>query len=131
MIFVDTGAWYAAFVPEDPNHEAADAWRKGNREVLLTTDYVLSELVTLLRAKGERTRSMRMGESLFSEDLARLHWATRQDVLRAWTVFRDFADKDWSFADCVSYAVIESLGIEKAFAFDRHFRQFGTVEVVP
>ena len=131
MIFVDTSAWYAAFVPGDPNHAAADAWRKGNREELVTTDYVLSEVVTLLRAKGEKTRSVRIGESLFSEDLARLHWATRQDVLRAWSVFRDFADKDWSFADCVSYAVIERLGVEKAFAFDQHFRQFGTVEVVP
>ena len=40
-------------------------------------------------------------------------------------------DKEWSFTDCVSRAVIERLGITTAVAFDEHFRQFGTVIVVP
>ncbi|MDT7605420.1 MAG: uncharacterized protein QOF61_3417 [Acidobacteriota bacterium] len=49
----------------------------------------------------------------------------------AWEIFRDYADKDWSFTDCASKALIERLGIKTAFAFDRHFRQFGSVTVVP
>jgi hypothetical protein len=27
MICVETGAWFATFVPNDPNHNAADAYR--------------------------------------------------------------------------------------------------------
>ena len=46
-------------------------------------------------------------------------------------MFRDYADKDWSFTDCTSKVVIDSLGITTAFSFDQHFRQFGTVTVVP
>ena len=60
-----------------------------------------------------------------------LHRATEADMRRAREIFEGFTDKEWSFTDCVSYAVIERLEIEKAFAFDDHFRQFGIVEVVP
>jgi predicted nucleic acid-binding protein len=43
MIFVDTGAWFAAFVPNDPDHAAADTWLETNREPLITTDDVIME----------------------------------------------------------------------------------------
>jgi predicted nucleic acid-binding protein len=47
------------------------------------------------------------------------------------TFFRRFADKDWSFTDCTSCVVMQKLGITTACSFDHHFRQFGTVSVVP
>ncbi len=49
----------------------------------------------------------------------------------AWKVFAAYQDKGWSFTDCVSRVVMERMGIVSAFAFDEHFRQFGTVHVVP
>jgi len=52
-------------------------------------------------------------------------------VAQAWQVFATYRDKGWSFTDCVSRVVIERLGIATAFAFDVHFRQFGTLTVVP
>jgi hypothetical protein len=48
-----------------------------------------------------------------------------------WEVYRRFADKQWSFTDCVSKVVMDRRGIRTAFAFDGHFRQFGTVTTVP
>jgi uncharacterized protein len=44
VIFVDTGAWFAAFVPNDADHVAADRWLSSNSEPLVTTDYILDEL---------------------------------------------------------------------------------------
>ena len=55
-IFVDTGAWFARFVPSDPDHAAARAWFDGNTNPLLTTDYILDELLTLLKVRGEFQR---------------------------------------------------------------------------
>lgn len=49
MIFVDTGAWFAAVVPSDPDHEAASQWLSQNSEPLLTTDYVIDETLTLYK----------------------------------------------------------------------------------
>ncbi len=131
MIFVDTGAWYAAFVPKDADYPVARAWFKSNGAQLVTTDYVVDELLTLLKANDEFKRAIRLGRSLFGQRLTRLLRITDEDLKQAWEVFQKFQDKEWSFTDCVSKVVIERLGIKVAFSFDHHFRQFGTVEVVP
>ena len=44
---------------------------------------------------------------------------------RAWVIFKRYADKDFGFVDCTSFAVMETFGIAEAFSFNHHFRQFG------
>ncbi len=131
MTFVDTGAWFASVVPWDANHAAAVAWLSQNQETLVTTDYVLDETLTLLRGRKESSRAVALGEQLLSHQMGELHFLQEIEVRQAWKIFRDFADKEWSFTDCTSKVAMEKLGITKAFAFDQHFRQFGTVQVVP
>ena len=131
MILVDTGGWYAYFVSSDTDHEKAAEWMLTNSEPLLTTDYIIDETLTLLRARGQKRKAIEFGLLIFSGRLGRVHYLTRAEIAAAWDVFRTFADKEWSFTDCTSKVVIESLGIPTAFAFDQHFRQFGTVAVVP
>jgi predicted nucleic acid-binding protein len=131
MIFVDTGAWFAAAVPSDPEHAAASRWLAGNAETLLTTDYVVDETLTLLRARGEGTRALLLGEAFFGARLAEVYRLSEADIASAWEVFRRFDDKGWSFTDCTSKVVSERHNVRQAFAFDQHFRQFGTVQVVP
>ena len=118
MIFVETGAWFAAFVANDADHLAASAWLTENREPLITTDWVVDELLTLLRMRGEGQRALRLGEALLDEEIAELHWVTRNEVFAAWDVSRRFADKQWSFTDCVSKVVMARCGIRMAFAFE-------------
>lgn len=131
MIFVDTGAWFASVVPWDANHAAAFAWLSQNEEVLITTDSVLDETLTLLRARNESDRALALGAKLFSQEAAELHFIQDADLQEAWQVFQEFSDKEWSFTDCTSKIVMARLGVDTAFAFDQHFRQFGTVRVVP
>ncbi|HEX3999879.1 MAG TPA: PIN domain-containing protein [Pirellulales bacterium] len=57
MIFVDTGAWFAALVPDDAYHSAAAEFLRSNDEALVTTDYILDELLTLLKARGQLARA--------------------------------------------------------------------------
>jgi len=132
MIFVDSGAWFALLVPSDSNHPAATVWSSGNDEPLVTTDYVIDETLTLLRARGEPAKAIAFGNRMFDPICpVAVHYLTQIEIAVAWDVFRTFADKDWSFTDCTSRAAMEALGVATAFAFDRHFRQFGTVAVVP
>jgi uncharacterized protein len=56
---------------------------------------------------------------------------TSEDIIRAWEVFRQYHDKEWSFTDCTSKVMMERLQISQAFAFDSHFEQFGTVVRLP
>jgi uncharacterized protein len=131
VIFVDTGGWFASVVPTDRDHEAAARWLATNREPLLTTDFVVDEILTLLRVRGHHARAAMLGERLFSGLLAQIHYLSPDEVLTTWSVFQQFGDKDWSFTDCSSKVIIERYGITTAFAFDHHFRQIGSVNVVP
>lgn len=131
MIFVDTSAWFAAMVPTDRNYPAAARWLANNREPLLTTDYVVGETLTLLRARGEKTRTLTFGQRMFTGRTTTIHYLGEGDVLQAWQVFQKFTDKDWSFTDCTSKIVMEKIGLRQAFAFDQHFRQFSSVTVLP
>ncbi len=60
-----------------------------------------------------------------------IYYLTEVDIQLTWQVFRQFSDKDWSFTDCSSKVVMEKLGVTQAFSFDRHFRQFASIAVVP
>jgi predicted nucleic acid-binding protein len=131
MIFVDTSAWFAAVVPTDSDHPHATRWLAANSEQLLTTDYVIDETLTLLRARGERQRARELGEQFFESSMTEVYFLTEDDISQAWSVFRRYDDKNWSFTDCASKVVIEQMNIPEAFTFDHHFRQFGSVRVVP
>lgn len=131
MIFVDTSAWYAIFSSDDVNHELANETLASIRAQLVTTDDVVDEALTLFRARGETLRSLKFGSSVIDDSFAEIVTVDREDFSKAWYVYRRYIDKAWSFTDCTSRVVMERLGIQKAFAFEEHFRQFGTVTVVP
>lgn len=131
MILVDTSAWYATMVSNARHHEEAIAWFRENRMPLFVTDYIVDETLTLFRARGQDQQALIVGEGFFSQKLAALELVTTEDRLEAWRLFRDYADKRWSFTDCTSKVVMERLGIRTAFVFDHHFKQFGGIEVVP
>jgi predicted nucleic acid-binding protein len=50
-IFVDTGAWFAAAVPSDPDHAVAASFLAKNTESLILSDFIYGELLTLFRAR--------------------------------------------------------------------------------
>jgi hypothetical protein len=131
VIFVDTGAWFAAFVPTDPNHQLADAWMRKNSERLVTTDYVIDELITLLDRRGEQRRGHLARKVCFGDNCAHIEFVTRDDFLSAWDLHDGFTDKQWSFTDCTSKVIMERMGIRTALSFDVHFKQFGTIVVLP
>lgn len=130
-MFVDTGGWFAYVVPDDPEHQTANDLLTADNGPFLTTDYVIDETLTLLVARGHKQRAVAFGLMAFSGVLAEIHYLTRAEIAAGWDVFQRYTDKEWSFTDCTSKVVIESLGIAQAFSFDHHFRQFGTVAVVP
>jgi predicted nucleic acid-binding protein len=131
MIFVDTGAWFSYVVEGDALHARAREWMEQNNERLLTTDYIIDETLTLLRARRQASAALSLGRDFFDFGIAQIYYLSPDDIAAAWSVFQKYSDKEWSFTDCSSKVVMEKLGVETAFAFDRHFHQFGSVHVVP
>lgn len=131
MIFVDTGAWYALAVPSDVDHQQAKSFLASVDEPLITTDYIVDELLTLFTVRGEKAKGIEWRHDVLAKGGVRLERVNEKDFVEALDVYELFADKEWSFTDCTSYAVIKRLRICRAFSFDHHFHQFAIVAVVP
>ncbi|QJB29454.1 twitching motility protein PilT [Limnospira fusiformis SAG 85.79] len=72
-----------------------------------------------------------MGKAFFSGQLGTLYFLSEADIQLTSQIFRQFSDKEWSFTDCSSKVIIEKLQISKALSLDNHFRQFGSIIVIP
>jgi predicted nucleic acid-binding protein len=57
-MFVDTGAWYAAYVKTDPAHAVVRPLIDNAMSRLVTTDLVLAEAFNLLRARNVFDRAI-------------------------------------------------------------------------
>jgi predicted nucleic acid-binding protein len=90
---------------------------------LVTTYIVLIELHALLVNRVDRhVSAMTIDDLRASQTIVR---PRPRDEARAYAILAQHADKDYTLADTLSFAVMERLGIRHAFAFDQHFVQFG------
>jgi len=129
-IFVDTGAWFASVVPADRNHLKVVAFLQHNPSPLITTDYVIDETLTLLRARGEAMKAIALGRQFFDLQIANVFHITPEIVSKAWELFRDQPARRWSFTDCTSKVVMDELHLRQALFLDSHFSEFGATGVL-
>lgn len=124
-LFVDTGAFYALADRSDRHHPAARAaWLESALvDEFLTTDHVIVETWLLLRARLGRPAAMRWWDALVRGAVTVVGVASR-DFARAREIVEGWSDQTFSLIDCTSFAVLERLGLDRAFAFDSHFRVF-------
>jgi len=126
-VFVDTSFYVAFAYPGDAYHRAAVAIARDlatSRIGLFTTNIVATETHSLVLTRAGRDAALRALQRIYAAhgSLSRISEADEQ---RAMEILVRYDDKDFSFADATSFAVMERLGIATAVAFDRHFTQFG------
>jgi predicted nucleic acid-binding protein len=133
LIFVDTSAWWALFEASDNLHvrakKAFDALVADGVE-LVTTDYVLDEVVTGLLGRAGHAAAVRAGRGLRSSTMVVLSFVGSDLFHEAWKIFERHDRMRWSLTDCTSMAVMKARGITTAFSFDDDFRKMG-FDVVP
>ncbi len=131
-LFVDTSAWYPLADAGHPDHESvADELRarivEGAR--IVTTDLVVAETHVLLLRRAGRRAAMAFLEAI-RQAPNQIEYATPQRVETAVSRWLNaFVDQSFTFADAVSFAVMDELGIRDALTLDRHFATAGFVMV--
>ena len=128
---MDTSAFLAVLDQRDLNHPAAKArWIEmlNRGDELVSHNYILVETsaVVLRRLGLDAVR-------VFERDVVpvlRLVWVTREIHEAAAGAHLVAARRTLSLVDCVSFEVMRRTGVLTAFAFDRHFRQYG-YETIP
>jgi predicted nucleic acid-binding protein len=127
-LFVDTAGWMACADAPDPSHARASAARDRwleQKGVLVTTDYVIDETLTLIRFRLGLSAAEAWWKQV--EGSARLQWEpiTPERAEKARHLFFRYADKEFSFTDCTSFVVMQQLKLKHALTTDRHFKQMG------
>lgn len=127
-LFVDTSAWLALNDKNDQYHdEAVSKITKVRQQKiqLVTSEYIFDESVTILRYRISHRAAVAFGDALISSNVASIEDITDEERLKAWVLFKKYRDKDLSFTDCTSFALMVKLKLQKAFSFDNHFKQVG------
>lgn len=127
-LFVDTSAWLALNNKNDQYYdEALSKITKVRQQKiqLVTSEYVFDESVTIIRYRISHRAAVAFGEALISSNVASIEDITDEERLKAWVLFKKYRDKDLSFTDCTSFALMVKLKLQKAFSFDDHFKQVG------
>ena len=117
----------------DPAHLACTAARDATLEsgrTLITTDFVVDETLTLLRFRLGLTAANAWWQQI--DGSARLRWERVENdrFERARNLFFQNRDKDLSFTDCTSFAIMRELRLTTVITTDDHFRQVG-FDVLP
>ena len=129
MIFVDTGAFYAAINQNDENHkEATVLFHKATEEEwrLITSNFVVAETHALILSRLGRNLAVAWLRSI----PATIIRISKADEERAKRIIFGYRDKEFSYCDASSFALIERLRIREAMAFDSHFEQYGKFRVL-
>lgn len=124
-IFVVTGGWYAAIVRKDHDHKTAKKFLLKNKLPLITSDYVMDETVTLLQSRVGYDYAVKFLDVLETSQQVQLIYLNPSHIEKTIDLFRNRADKGWSFTDCSSFVLMREYQIKTAFAFDGHFQQAG------
>jgi hypothetical protein len=127
-IFVDTSGFFAILASDDDRHAAAArivAAARKRRRRFVTTDYVLDETATLLKARRKTHLLAQLFERLDRSRTCRIEWTDSDRFYAARTFFLKHADQEWSFTDCLSFRVMSELRLREALTKDAHFREAG------
>lgn len=127
-VFVDAAGWMACADGADPAHQASCAARDAALEagrMLVTTDYVADETLTLLRMRLGMAAARAWWTQV--DGSQRLRWESidRGRFEKARLLFFQYRDKAFSFTDCTSFVVMRELRLTDALTTDGHFRQAG------
>jgi predicted nucleic acid-binding protein len=130
VIFVDTSFWIGVSVAADDRHaEASQLLQQYGSAGLVTSNHVRGETWTFIRrrhghreARGfldrlERSRSVSVAFVDEAREAEALRWLRRHD------------EREYSFVDATSFALMRSLRIKDAFAFDGDFTAAGFSEL--
>src|SRR5947208_12845185 len=109
-LFADTAGWMACADETDPAHKQAlkvrDTWLEDGG-VLVTSDYVIDETLTLIRMRLGLAAAEAWWEQIEGSSRLRWEWIGIERAEKARAIFFHFRDKDYSFTDCTSWVVMK------------------------
>ena len=128
IVFADTGYWEAVLNPNDQLHGKAKEMSVSLGKVRqVTSEMVLDELLAALCKLPIRPYAIRGVQAIISNPNVEVVPQTSLQFARAFDLYRQRSDKEWSLTDCASFEIMRERGLTEALAHDNHFVQAGFV----
>ena len=128
MIFVDTSFWVAAAIEADAYHEEASKLLSAHSAADFgTSNHVVGETWTFVRRRFGHRIAVTLVDYIEATPRLRIVRATRDVERAAWEWLRLRKEREYSFVDATSFALMRSLRVREAFAFDDDFAAAGFV----
>jgi len=128
VIFVDTGAFIGRYIAKDEHHSVStSSWSvlEKSKERLFTSNFVLDETFTLLGRRAGYAFAAARARAILSSSAITILRPAKYDEIEAVKLFEKYADQSVSYTDCISFVLMSSNKIERAFTFDSHFGMAG------
>ena len=134
-IFVDTSGWGNLVDTLQEFHEETKEFyqtAKQENTRLITTNYIIAELVALLSSplRISRQKSIEFINGIKTSFLVDIIHIDQDLDERTWELLSSRDDKNWSLADCSSFVIMRENEILEALTTDHHFEQAGFVRLL-
>ncbi len=129
-IYVDTSGFIALASTKDRNHAASEEFLRSSLEEghrFVAGKNVLIEYVDGLTKRATKKEAIRQLDSILSSRFLLIEEVREEDWSLGLDYFRRYYDKAIDLTDSLSFAIMERLKIDSAFAFDRDFEVHGFV----
>lgn len=130
MIFVDTSFWAALGNARDARHETAKELWHTKPGAVVTSNHVLGETWTLLNRRCGH-RAAVASAALRRSASVRVEHITTDIEEQAWEWLVRHDEREYSFVDATSFALMRKKKLGTAFAFDGDFSAAGFIELRP
>ena len=124
-VFADTSFCQALFSKRDSAHERARQWFGESRATIVTSDYILLELGSLMSRGRARSLFVDFVACLQSDPSTEVIPASPELLEAGLMLFAERPDKEWSLTDCTSFVLMRRSDVDDALTTDHHFEQAG------
>lgn len=124
-IFIDTSYILALVNTSDEYHERASVVASTIAGRFVITEAVLTEIGNTLSRLRWRSAAVSTIEDLQNDPDIEVVSVSSELFDRATHLYSSRMDKEWGLTDCISFVVMQDMGITDALTTDYHFRQAG------
>ena len=124
-IFIDTSYILALVNTSDEYHERASVVASTIAGRFVITEAVLTEIGNTLSRLRWRSAAVSTIEDLQNDPDIEVVSVSSELFDRATRLYSSRMDKEWGLTDCISFVVMQDMGITDALTTDYHFRQAG------
>ena len=129
---IDSGAFLAMLDARDKYHEPAPTFISANNAAtFFIPETIFVETMTLVKSRLGAKAAVSLGERIFISSLFQIVSLPEDRKQVIWSIFKQYSDKQWSYADCAILAMARYLQVTAVFSFDHHIDQMAELTRVP